>query len=330
MRLLSVIFIVANLFIIYSCHTQSKPKKQQINDIEFLTKEIEAHPKQLDLYVNRASIYIQKNDLNRALSDYQQAVNIAPDSIVYYMKMADLFLKMGQIKNTLGILTKVTEINPDYTTAWIKIGELHLMFKKYDDVFKFANKALETNPYSDKAFFLKAYAYKENGDTNMAINNFLQCLKNNPANYEANIEIGILFMNLKNNLAATYFKNAIALDSIKIDAYYDLGLFYQNNDMLNEAMATYKQINKIHSDFPNSYYNIGYIYLEMLNIANESIPFFQKTIEIDPDYYEAYFNLGLAHEKLGDIANAALYYKEALRIHPNYDRAIKALNRVEK
>lgn len=330
MRLLSIILIVANLFVVYSCQTKGKPTQQQMNDVEYLSKEIDLHPKQLDLYVNRAELYSKNNDLNKALADYQQAINIAPDSIIYYMKMADLFLKIGQVKNTLAVLNKVTEIDPEYTEAWLKLGELHLMFKKYDEAFKFANKALEVNPYSDKAFFLKAYAYKENGDTNMAINNFLQCLKNNPENYEANIEIGILFFGLKNNLAINYFKNAIALDSVKIDAYYDLGLYYQNNDMLNESIATYKKIIKIHPEFPNSYYNIGYIYLELLNIANESIQFFEKAIVVKPDYYEAYFNLGLAHEKLGDVINAEQNYKSALSINPNYNKAIEALNRVQK
>jgi tetratricopeptide (TPR) repeat protein len=331
MRLIINSFILSALIFISACGNKNiKQTKAPISNIEELSKKIESNPNQLDLYIQRANLYLNKNDLNNAIVDYQKAISIAPDSVTYYMKLADLFLQQGQIKNTLGVLKKVTDINPNYTDAWIKTGEIYLMFKKYPDVFKFANKALEADPYSDKAFFLKAYAYKENADTNKAIENFQQCLKFNPNNYEANVELGILFMGLKNELAVSYFKNAIALDSTKILAYYDLGLFYQNNDMLNEAMSIYKKINKIDPSFPNSYYNIGYIYLQILNISEESIPFFAKAIEVKPDYYQAHFNLGLAHEKLGDVINAEKNYKDALLINPNYTHAIEALNRVQK
>ncbi len=329
MRLFSIILF--SFIFLTNCNTDTKKNiSNKKTTIETITKQIEANPEKLDLYIERAKLYEKKNHLNKALVDYQQAIKLAPDSIVYYMKMADLFLKSGKIKNTLGVLEKVTKIDPKNDIAWVKTGEIYLMFRKYPEVFKYANKALEVNPYSDKAFFLKAYAYKENGDTNRAIDNFQQCLKNNPQDYEANIELGILFMALKNNLAINYFQNAIALDSTKIDAYYDLGLFYQNNDMLNKAMATYKQINKINPKFPNSYYNIGYIYLQLLNISEESIPYFEKAIEANPNYAEAYFNLGLAYEKLGDVINAEHNYKEALKLKPNYEKAIESLNRVQK
>lgn len=329
MRLFNITFILYLIVTISACENNKAVNKKS-NNIEELSQKIEDNPKKLDLYIDRAILYEKKNDLNKAIADYQQAISIAPDSVVYYMKTADLFLKLGQIKNTLGVLKKVTEIAPNNAEAWVKIGEIHLMFKKYNDVFKYANKALDANPYSDKAYFLKAYAFKETKDTNNAIHNFQQCLKQNPSNYEANIEVGILFMGLRNILAINYFKNAISIDSTKIDAYYDLAMFYQNNDMLNEAMSTYKKINKINPNFPNSYYNIGYIYLQMLNISEESIPYFEKAIEVKQDYYQAYFNLGLAHEKLGDIMNAELNYKKALRINPNYTRAITALNRVQE
>jgi tetratricopeptide (TPR) repeat protein len=246
------------------------------------------------------------------------------------MQLADLFMKSGQVKNTIAVLKKVNAIAPDYSEAWIKLGEVHLMFKQYQDVFNYSNKALENDPYNDKAYFLKAYAYKEMGDTNNAINSFQQCVKFNTKHYEANIELGLMFMSLKNPLAISYFNNAIAIDSNKIDAYYDLGMYYQENDELNEAIATYKKLSEVDPKFPSSYYNIGYIYLELLNISDMSIPYFTKAIAANPQYFEAYYNRGLAFEKLGNVFNAQNDYKYALQLNPNYEKAIIALNRVQE
>jgi tetratricopeptide (TPR) repeat protein len=320
------IFIVS-LFVSSCSDTKSKSDKSMT--ISDLNSKIEDNPNDLLLLEERTKFYIQKSNLNNAIADLHKSIEIAPDSIKYYMKLSDIFMQLGQVQNSLSILKKVTELDKSYEDAWIKLGEIHLMYRKYQDVFNYANKALDANPYSDIAYFLKAYTYKEMKDTNMAIQSFQQCLKNNPQNYNANIELGILFMSLKNTLAISYFKNAIAIDSTKVDAYYDLGLYYQNNDYLNEAIEIYKQLIEINPKFPSSYYNIGYIYLELLNISDKAIPYFTKSILAKPDYYEAYYNRALAFEKLGDVFNAKKDYQEALRLKPNYDKAIEGLNRIE-
>jgi len=317
------------VFTLSSCNNNAKVTTKPQN-LEELTKAIDNNPNDLTLLSKRANLYFLNSKFDLAIADLQQAVNIAPDSITYYMRLADNFMKLGKVKNAMGVLKKVNNIDKDYTDAWLKLGEIHLMFRKYQDVFNYANKALEADPYSDMAYFLKAYTYKEMKDTNMAILNFQECLKNNPQNYNANIELGILFMSLKNPLSITYFKNAIAIDSSTVDAYYDLGLYYQNNDMLNEAINTYKQIEKVDPSFASSYYNIGYIYLELLNISDQAIPYFTKAINADPNYYKAVYNRGLAYEKLGDVINAKKDYREALRIMPNYVKAIESINRIEK
>ena len=316
------------VFTLTSCNESTKAPSKPKN-LEELSKAIDSNPKDLVLLSKRAEIYFLNSKFDLAIADLQQAINIAPDSITYYMRLADNFMKLGKVKNALGVLKKVNKIDKDYTDAWLKLGEIHLMFRKYQDVFNYANKALEADQYSDMAYFLKAYTYKEMKDTNMAILNFQECLKNNPQNYNANIELGIIFMSLKNPLSITYFKNAIAIDPTTVDAYYDLGLYYQNNDMLNEAIDTYKQIEKINPSFASSYYNIGYIYLELLNISDKAIPYFTKAINADPSYYKAVYNRGLAYEKLGDVINAKKDYREALRLKPNYDKAIEGLNRIE-
>ena len=326
---ITILLISIFIFTIVSCQNADNSDQGKELSIEDLTLLIEKNPDQVDLLNKRAQLYVQKSDLNMAVADLTKATNLSPDSISYYMQMAELFMKMGQMNNTLGILKKVTEIAPRHIPAWIKLGEIHLMYKKREEVFIFANKALEIDPYNDEAFFLRAYNYKEMGDTNKSIENFQQCLKNNPQNYEANIELGNMFSALRNELAIIYYKNAIQIDSTNIDAIYNLGLFFQNNDMLNEAINTYKHLNDIDPKFAYSYYNIGYIYLQLLNISDKAVPYFTDAIKVKPDYYEAYLNRGLAFEKLGDVFSAKQDYQSALQINPDYMKAIESLNRVE-
>ena len=131
-------------------------------------------------------------------------------------------------------------------------------------------------------------------------------------------------------MAIEYFKNAIAIDSLNEIAYYNLAMYYQSNDYLNEALDIYRTLIKIKPGFTYSYYNTGYIYMELLKVPDEAIPYFTQAIKINPNYYQAYFNRGLCYEILGDLYKAKDDYKTALKLHTNYDKAIEGLNRLDE
>jgi len=322
LKLLSIIILITLL----SCNNS---ESNTVETIESLNSLLEADPHNLALLEKRKVLYLEKNNNQKAIADLQHCINLAPDSSRYYMELADLFMKDGKMNSTLALLEKASKIDPNNSDIWIKVSEIYLLYRKYEEVIKFANKAIDVNYYNDKAYFIKGYAYREAGNNEAAISNLRQCLKNNPNNYEANIEIAVIYSEIKNDLAITYFKNAIALDSNNINAYYNLGLYYQNNDFLNEAISTYKDIIEIDSVFPNSYYNIGYIYLEMLKVQDMAAPYFTEAINAKPDYKEAYFNRALCFEEVGNIQQAYNDYKKALQIDPQYELAIEAINRVE-
>ena len=323
----SFIFLFLAFFSLVSCHNMGG---DNVETIESLSTKLESDPHNISLLRKRVELYKTANNNDKAIADLQHCVNLAPDSASFYIELANLFMTEGNVNNTLALLEKASQIDPKNVDIWLQVSEIYLMYKKYSEVIKFANKALDIDPYSDKAFFIKGYAFKESGSTDIAIRNFQQCLKNNPNNYNANIELGAIYSKLKNELAITCYNNAIAIDSANINSYYNLGLFYQNNDFLNEAISTYKILIKKDSTFPNSYYNIGYIYLELLKINDMAASYFSKAIEAKPDYKEAYFNRGLSFEEVGNIMQAQQDYKSSLRIDPDYRLAIDGLNRVEE
>ncbi len=322
----SIIFLAFLFFNLASCQNEDSTKVQSI---ENLSKDLEKNPHNLELLEKREALYTKQGSNELAITDLQHCINLAPDSTKYLIELADLFMKRGNVNNTLSLLEKASRIDPNNTEIWLKVSEIYLLYKKYNDVFKFANKALAIDPYNDKAYFIKGYAFKEAKDTLNAISNYQQCLKNNPDNKDANIELAFIYSALKDNLAITYYNNAIAIDSSEINTYYNLGLFYQNNDLLNEAISTYKIIIKIDPNFPNSYYNIGYIYLELLKVPDMASQYFTKAIEVKKDYKEAFFNRALCFEEVGNVLQAEADYKMALKIDPTYEMAIEALNRVE-
>jgi len=298
------------------------------DNLEELTLKIEQNPKEVTLLIQRAEYYQKNNQINNAIADIQAALNIKPDNTDYYLILVDYFMQAGQLKNTIGVLKKILSIDPKNSEALLKMAEINLILKKYPDVFVYASSVLENDPYNGKAFFIRGYAYKEMGDTAKAIENFMETVKHDPKNYNALVELGLIYSARRNEIAIDYFNNAIAVDSTKEGAYYYIGMFYQNNDYLNEALDIYRELMANKPDFPYSYYNTGFIYLELLKVPDEAIPYFTQAIQVNPSYYEAYFNRGLCYEILGDVYNAQTDYQTALKYNPNYAKAIDGLNRI--
>ncbi|MCK5857194.1 MAG: tetratricopeptide repeat protein [Bacteroidales bacterium] len=326
------ILLFSSLFL-YSCEGQvnkgSNTDNTPTDSLEMLHEKIDHDPNNAVFLSQRAEMHMNANQFNLAIADIQAAINIDPDNTSYYLSLADYFLASGQLKNSMGVLKKVLSINPNNIEALLKMGEINLMVRKYQDVFTFANAVLDHDPYNSKAYFMRAYTYKELRDTTRAIDNFMQCLKNDHQNYNANIELGIIYSAKRDAIAIQYFNNAIAIDSLSEMAYYNLGMFYQNNDYLNEAFETYRTLMKVKPNFPYSYYNTGYIYMQLLKVHDEAIIYFSKAIEVQPDYIEAYYNRGLCYEILGDVQKARIDYMHALQLKNNYDKALEGINRID-
>ena len=326
-RLLILLLTLA--IAVAACHPTEKQDDKKLTPVEKLTRKIAKEPGNAALYIQRADLFHQMKDYNKALTDVQKAVQLEPDSLGYMMKLANLFYEANQVQGTINTLNAILLKDPKNVQAHLKFAELNLIFKRYAEVFKHVDAVIEEDPFNARAFFIRGYTYKEKGDTNRAVRAFMEAVKNNPQFYEANDELGLILMAKKDPLAENYFKNAIEGSPGRVDAYYHLGLFYQNNDELNKAQDIYRKINEIDPNFPYAYYNIGYILLEISRTPDEAKKYFAQAIKAKPDYYEAHFNLGLCFEETGDLIKAQECYQNALKYNHNYDKAIEGLNRID-
>ena len=57
-------------------------------------------------------------------------------------------------------------------------------------------------------------------------------------------------------------------------------------------------------------------------MSEEAIDFFNKAIQIQPYYADAHNNLGTALSGLGKIIEAINSYKEAIKLQPDYIKAL--------
>ena len=81
--------------------------------------------------------------------------------------------------------------------------------------------------------------------------------------------------------------------------------------------------------FLNSYYNLGYMYMQQDSLE-KAFRQYDILTKLDPSDPEAYFNRGLCYELMGKKDEAKIDYKQALLFDESYKDPQEGLDRLEK
>jgi tetratricopeptide (TPR) repeat protein len=281
-------------------------------------------------YFLRSKYYLQEGQANNALADINKAIQLNDKKAGYFVTLADIYLAINKVPNCMEALLKALEMDPGNNDALLKLSEVYLILKDYDNCFKYSGMALDKERINPVAHFIRGYAYMEIGDTALAIKNFQAAADQDQKYYEAYVQLGILYSIAKNPLATGYLQTATRISPNRTEAYYLLGLAYQDQENFIQAIATYNQLLVLDPGYKEALYNIAYINLVHTGDYKTATEYFTRAITIDPEYIDAYFNRGYSFELLGDYARARQDYELSLKIVPNYERSIEGLNRLDK
>ena len=341
MRTGSLAFLILMALLALSCNAGRPGEKENTPDttavmgpdqgkLIALNERIANDPGDAEALNDRAMLFLSNGKFNEALRDISNALNVKPDHPPYLITLSDIYFGLNQPQKTRETLLNVLSKDERNTNAMLKLAELNLYYRDYEGVKSYAERALKTDPGLAQAYFILGFASKETGDTATAIRLFRLTADRDPDHLQAYMQLGILMAASSNPLAEEYYKRVLTLDPRSLEAMYNLGMYYQENEMYNEAMKAYHDIISIEPSFRMAYYNLGYIHMAYLGVYSEAVKYFSQAINADPAYIEALYNRGYAYELMGDVMNARKDYERALQIRPNYSLAVDGLNRLDQ
>lgn len=296
--------------------------------LDSLTAILEKDPDNTDVLNERAKVFLEVGQTNYALADVGRALLLDSSKATYYLTISDVYFQLNKPKKSKNALLKAAELEPEYTEPLYRLAQFELYLGNHQKCIDHANSMLRIDARDDRPFMIKGLCYKDLGDTTKAIQNYLEAVTENPDNYDAFVELGILHWGRKDPLAEGYLKSALDIRPNGIDALYALGMQYQESDRLNEALETYTEILFIDSTYTAAYFNMGYIQYQFLQLYNEALSNFDHAVKINPKYYQAIYMRGLCYEAKGDIARAKREYSYAIELNPNYKRAADGIQRL--
>lgn len=165
-----------------------------------------------DLYFDRGSMWLEKDDLDKAISDFSKAILLdAKDADAYLHRGIALKIK-GDLDKAIQDYTKSIELQPDATAfsnrgnAWLKKGDLARAKADYD-------KAESLEPNYPHTYFNRSQLFLQQGDLQHALQDINKAIAINTQDAQAYAARGEIYARLGNSgQAEQEFRKARQLD----------------------------------------------------------------------------------------------------------------------
>ena len=319
------------IFFVLACGV-TEDKKEKQSEISILSENIENDPENTDLLLARVNYNKAKNNLESALFDLNQCLQLDSLNSTFHFLVAEIYFELSKKSNAeakhpslaMYHLENSLKLNINDEKSHALLGELLLAYAKYKEAIKHFNTSLKIEYNQAKTHMLMGYAFKKLGQEDDAINCFRNAVNVDPDFKEAFIQLGQIFHARGDTSAVVYYDNALKFDSIDEMTLYNKALFYQSIMQWNAALEAYADLHSVNAFHSSGHYNIGFIHMELgrYDVASNN---FSDAIYGNSEFYEAYYSRGNCFETLGNIAQAEVDYKRAIEINPGYNFAIEAL-----
>ncbi len=278
-------------------------------------------------YHDRALWKMEQSNPQGAFDDWGLALRADSGFAEAWEQQADMLFQMQKYEESLAKLDGCLKHAPESTPCLLKRAEFAIHLQQFEEAFQYLNDALRMDNQLHEAYWMKGKIYAMTGTNDKALSSYQTAIEVNPEFYEGFITLGIFLAEQSDPMAEEYYRSAMELSPLAVEPAYNLAMFYQNAQRLDESIELYQKILNIDPENATASFNQGYIHLEYRAEYDSAVYWFSEAIERLPYYHQAFFNRGLAYESLGMTAAAIEDYGRALRIKPDYTVAARAKER---
>jgi len=286
-------------------------KKEAIIEIDALIKDYPLAPL---LFNVSGSFYKSNNQLDVAVSKYNQALALKPNYTEVHYNLGVTLRELGLIEGAIKSYKNALNIKNDYPDAHYNLGNALLSVKKYDAAIKHFESAIVFNPKFAKAYYNLGLLYKRVGKDQEAGKNFDKALAIKPDYAEAANFRGVIFQNdgdLEN--ALKYYQKSLAINPNLADVYNNIGLAEKELNKTDNAVKAFEKALSINPNVASAYYNLSRF--KHYTLSKEQVEKMQLLLSADgvdqSDLIYINFALANANEGFGNQDDFFKYLHEA-------------------
>lgn len=222
-------------------------------------------------------------------------------------------------------IADVTTSSMEAYTYFLKGKEAYEKFY-FTDAIQHLKKALELDPQFSAAYLYLGLAFGEQGDRDAKIEAYIHAKTFSEqatekeklyidAEYAYSVESDFekAFQILK-QLAADYPKEK--------QVYFELGNYYQNRDMYQDAVTEYLKALELDPNWAYLINALAYVYSDV-GEYEKAIEYFQKYSDLSPGDANPIDSMAEQYFRMGQLDTAIAKYQQALEIKPDFDAGLR-------
>jgi len=210
--------------------------------VEIYDELITKNPKEGRFFTQRASAWWARGERQRALADFDQAIQLGYVESHAFTSRGMFHTAMGNMDAAVKDFGQAIEKDDKDEVPYINRAAVYLAQSKIDSALKDYGRAIELNPKKADNYQQRAVAYKMKGDLASALRDFNKALELNPKHVPALMGRGyISFQQEKHEQAVADFGAVIELDPSSAAAYNNRGFNRQRLGDGASALADYNR-----------------------------------------------------------------------------------------
>jgi len=86
--------------------------------------------KQVSQILKRVEDYLENEELDKAISECESAIQLSPDSAIAYNYLGEIYDEIGQLENAISNYQRAIQLNPEYQDAWENMLSVEIELEK--------------------------------------------------------------------------------------------------------------------------------------------------------------------------------------------------------
>jgi tetratricopeptide (TPR) repeat protein len=141
---------------------------------------IQLEPNSAKAHYERSVVYLNKGDYDRAIADCSQAIKLDPNDAADYNNRGIAYSRKGEYNRAIADYTQAIKLDPNYAMPYYNRGLEYANKGDYDRAIADYTQAIRIDPNDADAYHGRGIAYEFKGDYDRAIADYTQVIRLNP------------------------------------------------------------------------------------------------------------------------------------------------------
>ena len=168
-------------------------------------------------HFNLGVVFLNRGELEDAIAEYKQALKIDPDYMEAHFDLGSALALNGNLEEAIAQYRKVLEIKPDYAEADYNLGRILLLNGNLDEAMACLDKTAAGGPDSPARWFNLGNGFLQEQDWDCAIVCYRQAIKIAPRLADAYANLGVALSQKREiKQAVDSWRNALEINPDQI------------------------------------------------------------------------------------------------------------------